>query len=224
MNEPEWRRSRVKRFQVAAIAGTGAPLIAALGRTLRWTVDGQQHLDAPGPAPILALWHGRILPGAWFLRHRGIVVLTSQNFDGEWIARIIERFGFRTARGSSSRNARAAMRQLIRDTRSGRPAAFTLDGPRGPALVAKPGAVWLAMATGHPIVPFHIEAARFWELRSWDRGQIPKPFSRIAIVFGAPITVTRDLDEAGLEQCRLDLEASLADLRGRALERVGRAR
>lgn len=226
MNQPAWQQSRLKRIQIATIAAVGYPLIAALGATFRWHVDGLEHLEAgagAGRAPILGLWHGRILAGTYFLRRRGIVVITSQNFDGEWIARIITRFGFGTARGSSSRNARGALRQLIRDVRAGRPVAFTLDGPRGPALRAKPGAVWLAKASGSPIVPFHIEAARFWELRSWDRTQVPRPFSRVAIVFGEPLFVPRDVDEAGLEDCRLRLESSLALLRERALARVGRS-
>ncbi|MEW5980952.1 MAG: lysophospholipid acyltransferase family protein [Acidobacteriota bacterium] len=226
MNTPAWQQSRVKRAQIAAIAALGYPLIAALGSTLRWRAEGLEHLDdvqASGRVPILGLWHGRILAGTYFLRHRGVVVITSQNFDGEWIARIITRFGFGTARGSSSRNARAALRQLIRETRAGRPVAFTLDGPRGPALTAKTGAVWLAMATGNPVVPFHIEAARFWEMHSWDRTQVPHPFTRVAIVFGAPIGVPRRLDEAGLDAYRVRVEASLGDLRRRTLALVGRS-
>ena len=99
----------------------------------------------------MAFWHGRILSGTLYFQRRGIVVITSENFDGEWIARIIERFGFGTARGSSSRGGLRAMLQLVRDMEKGKPAAFTLDGPRGPARVAQPGAIWLARATGLPI-------------------------------------------------------------------------
>ncbi len=157
MNDtPSWRHSRLKRFQVAAIAAVGAPLVALLGLTLRLRVDGREHLDAvsgPGRSYVLAFWHGRILPMTFFFRDRGIVAITSENFDGEWIARILARFGYGTARGSSSRNAKAAARQLVRDVRAGRPTAFTLDGPRGPAREAKPGAVWLAGATGAPLLP-----------------------------------------------------------------------
>ena len=122
-----------------------------------------------GRQPILALWHGRILPATLYWRDRGIVVMTSQNFDGEWIARIIARFGFRAARGSTSRGGARALVQLRRELAAGQPAAFTVDGPRGPARVAQPGAVWLAGATGHPVLPFHIEADRCWTARSWDR-------------------------------------------------------
>ena len=78
---------------------------------------------------------------------------------------------------------------------AGKPAAFTLDGPRGPARVAQPGAVWLAKATGNPILPFHIEADRHWTPNSWDRTQIPKPFATVAIAIGEPIDVPSDADD-----------------------------
>ena len=107
--------------------------------------------------------------------------------------------------------------RLKRDMAAGKPAAFTLDGPRGPARVAQPGAIWLAKATGNPIVPFHIEAGRHWTLRSWDRTQIPKPFSDVAIAIGEPIEVPSGADDAALEQARLTLEARLTALEARAL-------
>ena len=149
------------------------------GRRATSTYDA---IVASGRQPIFAFWHGRILGGLYYFRDRGIVVITSQNFDGEWIARIIERFGFGTARGSTSRGGARALVQLRRDLAAGRPVGFTVDGPRGPARVAQPGAVWLAGATGHPILPFHVEADRFWEAPSWDRTQVPKPFATVAVV------------------------------------------
>ena len=103
---------------------------------------------------------------------------------------------------------------------TGKPAAFTLDGPRGPARVAQPGAVWLAKATGNPIVPFHIEADRHWTANSWDRTQIPKPWARVAIAIGEPIEVPADADGAALEQSRSMLEARLAALQARAAEMI----
>ena len=179
-HEPAWRASRMKRIQAAIIAAAGYPLIAVLGRTLSWRTEGLEHLDqvaAAGQQPIFAFWHGRILPATYYFRRRGIVVITSENFDGEWIARIITRFGYGTARGSTSRGGRRALLQLARDLAAGRPAAFTLDGPRGPARQAQAGAVWLAKASGQPLLPFHMEAERFWTLSSWDATQIPRPFS-----------------------------------------------
>jgi len=220
----DWRASRSKRLQARLISATGYPIIAALAATYRWREEGLAHLDAVkrrGRQPIMAFWHGRILPSTYFFRRRGIVVITSENFDGEWIAGIIERFGYGTARGSSSRGAVKALVQLKRDMAAGKPAAFTLDGPRGPAKIAQPGAIWLAKVTGNPIVPFHIEASRHWTLRSWDRTQIPKPFSEVAIAIGEPIDVPPDTDDAGLEQARVDLEARLVLLETRAHAMLG---
>jgi len=217
--DESWRSSRAKRLQARLISSAGYPIIAALASTFRWRQEGLQHLDdvaRSGRQPIMAFWHGRILPSTYFFRNRGIVVMTSENFDGEWIAGIIERFGYGTARGSTSRGAKRALIQLKRDMAAGKPAAFTLDGPRGPAHVAQPGAVWLAKATGNPVVPFHIEASRHWTLKSWDRTQIPKPFSTVAIVIGEPIDVPSDADEAAIEQARLTLESRLKSLEARA--------
>jgi lysophospholipid acyltransferase (LPLAT)-like uncharacterized protein len=170
---------------------------------------------AAGKQPIFAFWHGRILPATLFWKHRGIVVITSQNFDGEWIAGIIRRFGYGTARGSTSRGGARALVQLRRDLAAGKPAAFTLDGPRGPARVAQPGAVFLAGATGQPILPFHIECSSAWSMRSWDKTQIPKPRSLVGVAIGRPIHV-RATSEIAVETSRLELEASLAALEDQA--------
>ncbi len=222
MNDAGWRASRLKRVEAAALAAAGYPLVAALGRTFRWREEGVDHLAAvaaSGRQPILALWHGRILPATLYFRDRGVVAVTSLNFDGEWIARLMRRFGYLQARGSTSRGGARALLQLSRDLAGGHPAAFTVDGPRGPAYRAQPGAVWLAKVTGSPIVPFHAEASRCWTLRSWDRGQIPKPWSTVAMVVGAPIDVPADADDAALESTRLELERSLGDLQRRAVLR-----
>src|SRR4029077_1210549 len=177
-------------------------LIAALGSTLRWRTEGLEHFDAivrSGHQPIMVFWHGRILTATYYFRRRGIVVITSENFDGEWIAGIIERFGYGTARGSTSRGGGKALLQLTRDLAAGKPAGFTVDGPRGPAEVAQPGAVWLAKATGHPVLPFHLEADRPWTVKRWDRTQIPKPHATVAISMGEPFDVPADTDDAGIE-------------------------
>ncbi|MGE5814631.1 MAG: lysophospholipid acyltransferase family protein [Acidobacteriota bacterium] len=211
--------TRGQRAKAALIAGVGYPLIAALGSTLKWRAEGLEHLDAieqSGRPPVLAFWHGRILPATWYFRGRGIVVITSENFDGEWIARIIERFGYGTARGSTSRGGHKALLQLRRDRAAGRAAGFTVDGPRGPARRAQAGAVWLAGATGNPLVPFHCEAARHWTTRSWDRTQIPRPFTNIALAIGAPIDVPAEAHADVLEAKRVQLEESLYALEERA--------
>jgi lysophospholipid acyltransferase (LPLAT)-like uncharacterized protein len=221
VSEADWRASRVKRLQVAAIAAIGYPVIAALGRTLRWSEAGAEHLDqvaAAGRQPILALWHGRILPATLYFRDRGVVAITSQNFDGEWIARVMRRFGYLQARGSTSRGGKRALLQMRRDMEEGRPAAFTVDGPRGPACQAQPGAVWLAKTTGNPVVPFHIESKPCWTARSWDRTQVPKPWSRVAIAIGEPLYVPGEADEAAIEVNRAELQRRLGALQARTLE------
>jgi lysophospholipid acyltransferase (LPLAT)-like uncharacterized protein len=214
-----WQLSHRKRIEVAAISGVGYPLINALGHTLRWRVEGWEHLEAiwaSGRQPVMAFWHGRILPATFYFRRRGIVVITSENFDGEWIARIIERFGYGTARGSTSRGAKRAMLQLVREMKSGHAAGFTVDGPRGPARVVQPGAVWLASATGNPLLPFHLEASSHWTTRSWDRTQIPKPFSTVSLVIAKPMELPRDLDDQAMERARTALQEQLIALEPRA--------
>jgi len=215
-----WRDSRIKRIEAALISATGYYLVNAIGKTLRWHTDGTHHykwIQTRGQQPILCLWHGRIFPAIYFLRDRGIVVITSQNFDGEWIAGILARMGYGTARGSSSRGAVKALVQLKRDLAHGKPVAFTVDGPRGPARISQPGAIWLAKATGNPLLPFHVEADRYWTLKSWDRTQIAKPWANAAFVMGEPLYVEPDADEAGLEEARAKLDAALLGLEMRAL-------
>ena len=216
----DWQTSSRKRFEVAAIATLGYPVLRALGSTWRWKVSGVEHVEAikaRGLHPIHSFWHGRILPATLYFERRGIVVITSENYDGEWIARIIKKFGYGTARGSTSRGGPKALLQMVRDVKS-KGVAFTLDGPRGPAEVAQPGAVWLAKATGNPLLPFHAEAASSWSLRSWDRTQIPKPFTTVAMAIGEPLYVPREADDAALEHWRQKLQQSLADCRKRCAE------
>ena len=216
------RLTSAQRVKAALIAQLASPLIGALGRTWRWRLDGVEHYDAvlaSGHQPIIAFWHGRIMPGMFYFRDRGIVVITSENFDGEWIARIIERFGYGTARGSSSRGGARALVQLRRHLADARPVAFTLDGPRGPARVAQPGAVWLAGATGEPLLPLHIESDPSWTMNSWDRTQIPKPLSRVSLVLGEPLFVDSTSEEALAEGTRR-LTERLRAAEARAFERL----
>jgi len=220
-DRPAWEGSASKRRQAALIGRVGAPLIAALARTWRYASEGADGFDrclAAGQRPILALWHGCILPATPFWRDRGVVAITSENFDGEWIARIMSQFGYAAVRGSTSRGGVKALVRLKRLVGEGHPTAFTVDGPRGPAGRAQPGALWLARATRQPILPFHIEAVSAWHLRSWDRALIPRPFTHVAVAVGPPFLVAADADDAALEQRRLDLEAELQRLRVRALQ------
>lgn len=215
--------SHVQVVSASAISAVGYPFIALLAKTFRWKVEGYDNYEkivTDGCTPIFAFWHGKILPATYFWRGRGIVVMTSENFDGEWIARIITRFGYGTARGSTSRGGRRALVQLRRDIYAGKSAAFTVDGPRGPAYSVQPGPIWLASLTGSPILPFDIASNRHWSLHSWDRTQIPKPFSSVAIAIGEPITVKQQASQSDLETKRLLLNLSLSKLSEQALKMI----
>jgi lysophospholipid acyltransferase (LPLAT)-like uncharacterized protein len=217
--ESGWQASRWRRTQAAAIPRLVAPLMKALARTWRIDSVGMERFDqavAAGRPPIIACWHQVILPGTVLWRDRGIVILASQNFDGEWITRTLDRFGFTAARGSSSRGGARALIVLARQMRAGHGVAITVDGPRGPARHAQPGALWLARQTGHPILPFHIAASSAWHLGSWDRGLVPKPRSRVVMVVGEPFHVASDADDDALEQRRRDLEAALGEVEAQA--------
>ncbi len=209
-----------KRIEARAIAALVWPVVEALGGTYHWHSLGVEHLarvTASGRQPIFGFWHGRILAAILRFRDSNITVITSQNFDGEWIARVTARFGYGSARGSTSRGGSRALVQLRRVLEDGGSAAFTLDGPRGPAKIAQPGAVWLAGATGHPVLPFHIEATDGWALHSWDRHMIPKPGSHVVVAIGEPLYV-ESTDPAIVETRRVDLEHVLARLELQATE------
>lgn len=187
-------------------------LIKLIGTTLRYQVQGEEHresIKAAGKVPIYALWHDRIFAGTYFLRDLGIVVLTSKSFDGEYIARFLTRFGFGAVRGSSSRGGVRALVEMIRLMKNGLPMAFTVDGPRGPRYEAKSGPVMLAKKTGNPILPFIVECKSFWTMKSWDKLQIPKPFTKASVFFAEPIYVDQDADDSTVEARRIELQYAL---------------
>lgn len=185
-------------------------LIRLIGMTLRFEVrGGENHRE--GEPLVYCFWHNRIPIATYFWRDRGIVVMSSQSFDSEYIARFIQRFGYGAARGSSTRGARSALIQMIRAVRAGRSAAFTVDGPRGPIYQAKPGALLLAARSGAAILPFSISLDRCWRLPSWDRIEIPKPFARAYVVIGRPFHVADPDDPAEQERFQSALEELRAE-------------
>ncbi len=209
------RTSAAERLKFWTISLLGYWAIRAIGCTLRWQVNGWDNYESIRTAKkniIFTFWHGRIFTGTYFWRNRGIVVMTSTNRDGEYIARVIRRFGYGAARGSSTRGGKRALVEMIHELRKNKDVAFTIDGPRGPRYVAKPGAVWIASKTGDAVFPFHMSAERFWVLNSWDHFQIPKPFSRVLVLMGVPIFVKKDATEADLEKTQEALQHSLEDL------------
>jgi lysophospholipid acyltransferase (LPLAT)-like uncharacterized protein len=209
------RHGARKRFKIWFLSLLGYCVMRLFGCTLRWRVEGKENLDSihsAGKQVIYTFWHGRIFMGTYFFRNRGIVVMTSRNKDGEYIARVIRRFGYGAARGSSSRGAKGALVEMIHELRRKKDVAFTIDGPRGPRYIAKPGAVWIAAKTGAAIFPFHITPERSWVLKSWDQFHFPKPFSRVLVLMGAPIYVKQEADEKELAAAQDTLQRSLEDL------------
>jgi lysophospholipid acyltransferase (LPLAT)-like uncharacterized protein len=201
------------RFWLGSLAGYW--VIRLIGATLRWEIDGWENhcsiVDA-GKKIIYTFWHGRIFMATYFWRNRGIVVMTSRNRDGEYIARVIRRFGCGAARGSSSRGGRRALVEMIHEMRRNNDVAFAIDGPRGPRYEAKPGAVWIAARTGNAIFPFHISPERKWTLRSWDHFQIPQPFSRVLVLMAPPIYVSAEATQRQMDEAQRALQNSLMDL------------
>lgn len=206
-------------------SAAGALVVRALGVTWRVDRSGIEGLDAEiarGQRCIFAFWHARLLPLVWTHRGRGIVVLVSRHRDGELITRVIERMGFATARGSSTRGGEEGVMDMLRLAKEGRLLAITPDGPRGPALRLKPGLVYLASRTGLPVVPVAAAARRSFRLRSWDRFRVPRPFTRVVVAYGEPIAVPPGVEGEALESWRervqAALEAHTAAVAGRAGE------
>lgn len=207
-----------KRLMIRAADLVFYFLIRVIGRTVRLKVEGWEHWEAAtagGRLPIYTFWHNRVFLATYFWQRRRIVVMTSQSFDGEYIARFIQRFGYGAARGSSTRGAVAAIVEMVRLMRAGSPTAFTIDGPKGPRYEAKMGAVLLAKKTGYPVLPFNIAAEKFWEAKSWDAFQVPKPFTRARVLIAPPIEVPADADEAALQAKRDELQSALDELNRR---------
>jgi lysophospholipid acyltransferase (LPLAT)-like uncharacterized protein len=195
-------------------------LIAAYIRfvhaTGRWTVEGgdiPKRLHEAGQPFILAFWHGRLLmmPMAWDPR-QPIHMLISAHRDGRIIADAVKHFGIRSVAGSTSRGGAGALRAMLRTLRSGACVGITPDGPRGPAMQASLGTVAAARLAGAPVVPLSYGVSRRWVLGTWDGFQVALPFCRGVFVWGEPITVPPEADEAALESFRLMVEERLTAL------------
>jgi lysophospholipid acyltransferase (LPLAT)-like uncharacterized protein len=207
-----------ERIKIGLTSTLGYWAIRFIGATLRWEVRDWQNLEAIkkcGKNSILAFWHGRIFMASYYFRGRGIVVMISQNRDGEYIARVIRRFGYGVARGSSTRGSHAAMMETLRALKLGNDVGFAMDGPRGPRYIVKPGAAYTAWKSGNPVVPFCISVDKKWVMRSWDGFQIPKPFSRAVVLIGNPISIESSAGREGIKIAEAQIQQSLEELRDR---------
>ncbi|MDP4624238.1 MAG: lysophospholipid acyltransferase family protein [Akkermansiaceae bacterium] len=187
--------------------------------TLRYEVNGQKGIVAPevGKDPVIfALWHNRIftMPPIWRRtggKNRSTVVLTSASKDGTTLATAMKMFGLGAIRGSSSRRAVSALIGMKKALKEGYDVCVTPDGPKGPRYEVQPGVIKIAQTCGVEIIPIHVRYSSAWRMKSWDRFVIPKPFSRVTVVFSEPHRIEKGISEEAFEQARTELEACLID-------------
>jgi lysophospholipid acyltransferase (LPLAT)-like uncharacterized protein len=235
------RRSLVKRIltrgrahpgfakaEVALLAWLAWIVLRVLRRTTRFEIVGDDALErrwAAGEPMVFAFWHGRsiMLPFLVHGRHDAYI-MNSTHRDGEIITRALERFGIRSTRGSSSRGAVGGTLALLRALKRGSSVALIPDGPRGPAGVAKAGAVELASSGGAPLYPLAFSASRAIRLSGWDRMMFPVPGARVVCVVGEPLDVPAGGSDrrAERERARSLLESRLNELTRRADRLAGR--
>jgi len=200
-----------QRIILRIIIWAGYWVIRLIGPTLRVCIsceEGAQETLGQRPL-IVSFWHSCMIPATYICRNMGVRVMSSYSYDGEYMGRIIHKFGFVAVKGSSSRNAVRALLGLRRALEDGWTVAFTLDGPRGPRRKVKPGPVALARSSRVPLSMFHAAVDRAWVLNSWDRMMIPMPFSRVLVRFGKLIPVPSGASDEDVERYTAELQASL---------------
>jgi len=188
-----------------------------------WRVEriGSDHLEEAESGALVAMWHGRMLPPLPLHRHRGIGILVSPSDDGGLVKLMLDRFGYRTIRGSSSRQGARALREMRDQIREGEMIVITPDGPRGPRHGMNVGLAWLASETGTPIMTVAVGCDRAWRLKSWDRFLIPKPWARVVISYGELLRVPPDADDGQLERVTEQIRENLMVAEARAFASLG---
>jgi hypothetical protein len=180
------------RWAEPVAAAAGPTLIRALAATWRYRLRGADHvraLRAERRPFVFVLWHNSILPLLYLHRGEGVVMLISRHRDGGYLADLGERWGYGSVRGSTKRGGDVGLLGIVRALQGGAVVAITPDGPRGPAERVQPGAIAAAQHAGVPIIPVVAVPRAAWHLKSWDKMRIAKPFSRIDVTYGPPITV-----------------------------------
>lgn len=200
-----------QRIALATLPTLAAWLLRLIGSTLRYEIIHEPgFVVTPPPSPgIYCIWHRAILSAACHFRDYRAVVLISQSFDGELVTRTANKMGYEAARGSSTRGGFDGLLELKKAVEDGIPAIFTADGPRGPIYRTKVGPIKLAQMTGYPVTCFYLLPERAWQVNSWDRLLIPKPFSNVIVSFVYAVPVSATTDPAEVELLRQDLEAAL---------------
>lgn len=224
---PEKRTfSLSERIKLWLISWAGYLAITLIGPTLRYSISWEEPPSSPDAIfekPVIyAFWHRAVFPATWMWRKQKIAVMVSRSFDGEYIARIIQRFGFGAVRGSSSRGGATALLGMKDVLERGESVAFTIDGPRGPKYIAKPGPVHLSKMTALPMSAFYVALDNPWVLRTWDDFMIPKPFSRALVRLGRKMHVPANVDMQQIADYLAQLQGSLERVTKFAEENVGR--
>ncbi|UCE42221.1 MAG: lysophospholipid acyltransferase family protein [Candidatus Aminicenantes bacterium] len=184
-------------------------------KSARTTVLGEEHykeLRNQKKPVIILIWHGRIFFAPYFFRRRGIMPLVSPSEDGEIIAQIIARWGYKNLRGSSSHSIIKSWNEMKRELERGGELIIVPDGPRGPSREMKPGAVKLAKETGAYLVPFTFSSSKGKTLKSWDQFLIPRPFTKFVAIYGKPISIESSLDNQELRIKLREVEEYMIEL------------
>lgn len=207
----------MKKLKFFIIGILGSWLIRLLGLTIR--IDDMPkgfNEKTKNLHAIYAFWHCMLLIPAYVGRRRRIQVLISRHSDGEYIAQVIKRLGFGVIRGSTTRGGIRALKALVDKAKDGASLAITPDGPRGPRFVVQSGSIYLGKKTHLPIIPTVVGLSRYWELPSWDKFRIPKPFSRALMMYGDPFYIPVNINEEEMEHYRSLLEKTMREMAEKA--------
>lgn len=206
----------LKKISLFLSVHLGHFFLNLLATTWRYEVQGWDACQAAaksGKPQIWITWHGRLILSTWYARHQHIATMISRSADGELIARVVQKMGYVTARGSSSRGGTVAALALLDLIKNGKTAAMICDGPRGPIYKMKPGPAFLAIQSGATVTPVIGAADRAWIFKSWDHFMLPKPFAKVFLLFGEQIQVTQTDD---LKAITRTLETALNTLLAQA--------
>ena len=219
------RRKGVLRFFGLLFARTLAPYTLWLySRTWRYSILGPEcraRAQGQGKGVILALWHGRMMVAIPPYRGQDMTILVSGSEDGNLSEALLEGYGYRIIRGSSSKGGARALRSMLGALHAGSTVVVTPDGPRGPRHSMNPGLAWMARATGFAVLPAGFATDRAWRLASWDRYTLPKPFARVVLAYGEPVRVERDAAGPDLERASEEIRERLLTAEYAAFARLG---
>ncbi len=217
--------TRWQRFLLRIVPHLTTWFIRLMCFTLRFSYSAEEGATREMVAhpAVYSFWHTCLIPAAYYYRNQRIRVMQSESFDGELMVRVLALLGFCTVRGSSTRGAIKALLSMRRVLEAGEAAALTIDGPKGPRLVAKPGPVMLGRLSGAPLAAFHIALENPWVLNTWDRMMIPRPFSRALVRMSSVIRVPADAGDATMERLQMELQQALERVRRFAEENVSKA-